>query len=47
MAGLEGGFDEWVNQGHPVYNFLGEFKAVTLSTINGGTLKMDYYADKK
>lgn len=47
VAGLKGGFDEWAQQGNPVYNFLGEFKAVNLATINGGTFKMDYYSNKK
>lgn len=28
VVGLEGGFDEWVNQGNSVYNALGEFKMV-------------------
>ena len=47
VVGLEGGFDAWANQGNPVYNFLGEFKATDLAVIKGGTLKMNYYEDKK
>ena len=47
VVGLEGGVDAWAKQGNPVYNFLGEFKATDLAVINGGSLKMNYYENKK
>jgi rhodanese-related sulfurtransferase len=47
VFGLEGGFDEWVNQGNTVYNFLGEFKLVSLAKLNAASFWVNYYENKK
>ncbi|MBF0552322.1 MAG: rhodanese-like domain-containing protein [Deltaproteobacteria bacterium] len=47
VAGLDGGFDEWAQQGNSVYNFLVEFKMVNPAKINAASFVVDYYQNKK
>lgn len=46
VAGLEGGFDEWVHRGNTVHNFLGEFKMVNPVKINASSFGVELYRDK-
>lgn len=46
VAGLEGGFDEWVQRGNTVHNFLGEFKMVNPVKINASSFGVELYLDK-
>ena len=41
--GLEG----WVEEGHSIYNYLGEIKVVKLREVNSATNPISYYQDKK
>ncbi|MFH0822053.1 MAG: rhodanese-like domain-containing protein [Pseudomonadota bacterium] len=46
VVGLEGGFDEWVQRGNTVHNFLGEFKMVKLAKINASSFRVEFYENK-
>jgi len=41
------GLEEWVKDGHSIYNFLGEIKVVKLREINAATNPVDFYMEKK
>jgi rhodanese-related sulfurtransferase len=47
VLGLEGGFEEWAQQGNSVYNYLGEFKVVALTKRDAGTPVVDFYEAKQ
>jgi rhodanese-related sulfurtransferase len=46
VAGLDGGFDEWVRQGATVHNFLGEFKMIKPRKIDASSFGVDFYQEK-
>jgi len=41
------GLEEWIKEGHSIYNFLGEIKVVKLREINAATNPIDFYMEKK
>jgi rhodanese-related sulfurtransferase len=41
------GLESWVEEGHSIYNFLGEIKVVKLREVNSATNPVSYYSDKK
>lgn len=41
------GIEKWVEEGHSIYNYLGEIKVVKLRAVNSATNTINYYLDKK
>lgn len=46
VVGLDGGFDEWARKGNSIYNYLGEFKLVSLTQRDASSSAIDFYQDK-
>jgi len=41
------GLEDWVKEGHSIYNYLGEIKVVKVREVNSATNPINYYLDKK